>query len=64
MKDGEITRDGFLQLNLMEAEENHDNLEELWIPLETLGFNRSLVMDEVRTQMQPREFSSFGVFAF
>src|SRR6218665_1008289 len=47
LKDGQITRDGFLHLNQMEAEENQDNVEELWMALDSLGFNRALVLDEV-----------------
>ena len=47
LSDGQITRQGFLQLNQMEAE---DNDEDLWITLSAMGYNNSLVMDEV----QPR----------
>ena len=47
LSDGQITRQGFLQLNQMEAE---DNDEDLWITLSAMGYNSALVMDEV----QPR----------
>ena len=45
LSDGQITRQGFLQLNQMEAE---DNDEDLWITLSTMGYNNALVMDEVQ----------------
>jgi len=44
LSDGQITRHGFIQLNEMEAE---DNDEDLWITLNTMGYNNALVMDEV-----------------
>jgi len=44
LSDGQITRQGFLQLNQMEAE---DNDEDLWITLSATGYNSALVMDEV-----------------
>lgn len=47
LKDGQITRDGFLHLNQMEAEENQDNVEELWMALDSLGYSRALILDEV-----------------
>jgi len=45
LSDGQITRQGFLQLNQMEAE---DNDEDLWITLSAMGYNSALVMDEVQ----------------
>jgi len=44
LSDGQITRQGFLQLNQMEAEDNDDDL---WITLNAMGYNNALVMDEV-----------------
>jgi len=44
LSDGQITRQGFLQLNQMEAE---DNDEDMWITLSAMGYNSALVMDEV-----------------
>jgi len=44
LSDGQITRQGFLQLNQLEAE---DNDEDLWITLSAMGYNNALVMDEV-----------------
>jgi len=37
-----------MQLNEMEAE---DNDEDLWITLTAMGYNNSLVMDEVRLSL-------------
>jgi len=48
LSDGQITRQGFMQLNEMEAE---DNDEDLWITLTAMGYNNSLVMDEVRLSL-------------
>jgi len=44
LSDGQITRQGFLQLNQMEAE---DNDEDLWVTLSAMGYNNQLFMDEV-----------------
>jgi len=44
LSDGQITRQGFVQLNQMEAE---DNDEDLWVTLSAMGYNNQLVMDEV-----------------
>jgi len=44
LSDGQITRQGFVQLNQMEAE---DNDEDLWVTLSAMGYNNELVMDEV-----------------
>ena len=45
LSDGQITRQGFVQLNQMEAE---DNDEDLWVTLTTMGYNNALVIDEVQ----------------
>lgn len=47
MKSGEITKEGFLQLNKMEAEDNNGDTEDLWITLNNMGYNKVLEMDEV-----------------
>ena len=44
LSEGQITRQGFVQLNQMEAE---DNDEDLWVTLSAMGYNNQLVMDEV-----------------
>ena len=44
LSDGQITRQGFVQLNQMEAE---DNDEDLWITLSAMGYNNELIIDEV-----------------
>lgn len=43
--DGEITRQGFIQLHQMEAEDEGDP-EDLWLTMTNFGFNKELVMDE------------------
>ena len=40
----EITPEGFLQLNLMEAKED---VEELWVTLKTMGYNKGLELTKV-----------------
>lgn len=44
---GEITENGFLQLNDLEAEDSNGDEDDMWVTLESLGFNKELVMDEV-----------------
>ena len=44
---GEITRAGFIKLNEMEADDNEGDTDDLWITLTGMGFNRSLIIDEV-----------------
>lgn len=44
-----LTRQGFLELNLMEANDREGDPRDLWITLEAMGFNRALEMVEVRT---------------
>lgn len=43
-----LTRQGFLELNLMEANDREGDPRDLWITLEAMGFNRALEMVEVR----------------
>jgi len=47
LKNGEITRQGFVKLNQMEAEDNEGDTEELWVTLMSMGFNKTLKLDEV-----------------
>lgn len=47
MEKGEITKDGFLSLNVMEAEDNDGDTEDLWITLNSMGYNKALQLDEV-----------------
>ncbi|KAK2156234.1 hypothetical protein LSH36_218g03056 [Paralvinella palmiformis] len=46
LKNGEITRQGFVKLNQMEAEDNEGDTEELWVTLMSMGFNKTLKLDE------------------
>lgn len=41
-----LTRQGFLELNLMEANDREGDPRDLWITLEAMGFNRALEMVE------------------
>ncbi|CAL1545221.1 unnamed protein product [Lymnaea stagnalis] len=43
---GEITRPGFIKLNEMEADDNDGDTDDLWITLTTMGFTKSLLLDE------------------
>uniref|UniRef100_A0A671SKM6 EF-hand calcium-binding domain-containing protein 7 n=1 Tax=Sinocyclocheilus anshuiensis TaxID=1608454 RepID=A0A671SKM6_9TELE len=42
----ELTRQGFLELNLMEANDREGDPRDLWLTLEAMGYNRSLEMVE------------------
>ncbi|XP_070196444.1 EF-hand calcium-binding domain-containing protein 7-like isoform X3 [Littorina saxatilis] len=46
LKNGEITKRGFISLNEMEAQDNDGDTEDLWITLSSMGFNKALEMDE------------------
>lgn len=47
MKKNELTRQGFLDLNLMEANDRDGDPWDLWVTLLSLGYNRALEMTEV-----------------
>ncbi|KAM6962886.1 EF-hand calcium-binding domain-containing protein 7 [Aplochiton taeniatus] len=42
----QLTRQGFMELNLMEAGERNGDPADLWVTLEAMGYNRSLEMVE------------------
>ncbi|XP_048255516.1 EF-hand calcium-binding domain-containing protein 7-like isoform X15 [Haliotis rufescens] len=43
---GEITKTGFIHLNQMEAEDNDGDTDDLWVTLTSMGFNKSLVLNQ------------------
>ncbi|XP_043098049.1 EF-hand calcium-binding domain-containing protein 7 [Puntigrus tetrazona] len=45
-KKNELTRQGFLELNLMEANDREGDPRDLWLTLEAMGYNHSLEMVE------------------
>ena len=47
LENGEITKAGFIALNEMEAEDSNGDVDDLWITLSSMGFNKALIMDEV-----------------
>ena len=47
LKNGELTRAGFLELNQMEAEDNQGDTDDLWVTLSNMGYNKGLNVDEV-----------------
>ena len=51
-ENGEITKNGFLQLNELEAEDSNGDEDDMWVTLESLGFNKNLVMDEVKIPLK------------
>lgn len=59
LENGEITKNGFLQLNDMEAEDSNGDEDDMWVTLESLGINKELVMDEVVWSTQLNDFSAF-----
>nr|XP_032826590.1 EF-hand calcium-binding domain-containing protein 7 [Petromyzon marinus]XP_032826591.1 EF-hand calcium-binding domain-containing protein 7 [Petromyzon marinus]XP_032826592.1 EF-hand calcium-binding domain-containing protein 7 [Petromyzon marinus] len=46
MKRNELTRQGFLDLTLMEARDQGGDPRDLWVTLEAMGYNRDLHLDE------------------
>ena len=55
-----LTRQGFLELNLMEANDREGDTRDLWITLEAMGFNRALEMVEVRSLLHPSQTCAVG----
>lgn len=47
LKNEEVTVEGFIELNQMEAEENQGDTDDLWLTLSAMGYNRALGLDEV-----------------
>lgn len=47
MKDDEISLKGFLDLNMMEAQDADGDPNDLWLTLENMGFNKALELDQV-----------------
>ncbi|KAJ8376242.1 hypothetical protein SKAU_G00068220 [Synaphobranchus kaupii] len=45
-KKNELTRQGFVELNLMEANDREGDPTDLWVTLESMGYNRALEMVE------------------
>ncbi|XP_074731940.1 EF-hand calcium-binding domain-containing protein 7 isoform X1 [Strix uralensis] len=46
MKKNELTRQGFMDLNLMEANDREGDPSDLWVTLLSLGYNKALEMTE------------------
>ncbi|NXE95408.1 EFCB7 protein, partial [Menura novaehollandiae] len=46
MKRNELTRQGFMDLNLMEANDREGDPQDLWVTLLSLGYNKALEMTE------------------
>ncbi len=51
-KKNELTRQGFLELNLMEANDREGDPRDLWLTLEAMGYNHSLEMVEVQRSLR------------
>ena len=51
MKDDEITLKGFLDLNMMEAQDSDGDPNDLWVTLESMGYNKALELDQVSTTL-------------
>lgn len=47
MRKNQLTRQGFMELNLMEATEKDGDPADLWVTLEAMGYNRMLELVEV-----------------
>ena len=43
----EITLKGFLDLNLMEAKDSDGDPDDLWVTLESMGYNKGLELSRV-----------------
>lgn len=47
MRKNQLTRQGFMELNLMEATEKDGDPADLWVTLEAMGYNRMLELVDV-----------------
>lgn len=47
MRKNQLTRQGFMELNLMEATEKDGDPADLWTSLEAMGYNRMLELAHV-----------------
>lgn len=47
MRKNQLTRQGFMELNLMEATEKDGDPADLWVTLEAMGYNQILELVEV-----------------
>lgn len=47
MRKNQLTRQGFMELNLMEATEKDGDSADLWVTLEAMGYNHMLELTEV-----------------
>lgn len=46
-KNNELTKQGFMDLNLMEASDRGGDLSDLWITLMSMGYNKAMELTEV-----------------
>lgn len=51
MRKNQLTRQGFMELNLMEATEKDGDPTDLWVTLEAMGYNRMLELVDVRINL-------------
>lgn len=54
MRKNQLTRQGFMELNLMEATEKDGDPADLWVTLEAMGYNRMLELVEVSFTPTPQ----------
>lgn len=52
MRKNQLTRQGFMELNLLEATEKEGDPADLWISLEAMGYNRMLELVDVCIVLQ------------
>lgn len=52
MRKNQLTRQGFMELNLLEATEKEGDPADLWISLEAMGYNRMLELVDVCSILQ------------
>lgn len=53
---GELMIDGFVALNQMEVDDNEGDVSDSWVTLNSFGFNKQLVLDQV---LLKHAFSSY-----
>ena len=62
MQDGELTKKGFIELNQMEADDNEGDVEDLWVTLNFMGYNKLLELDEVSASLLVKPHLIINIF--
>jgi hypothetical protein len=60
-KKNELTRQGFMDLHLMEANDREGDPLDLWVTLHSMGYNKALELTEVRCSNADSNLGFHGI---